>query len=48
MDVTEEFPLDIKCTLLITKDDMQIYEDIKERMRETEEERRGQGRATVE
>ena len=36
VDVTTEFPLDIKCTLLITDEDMIDYNEIKTRMDETE------------
>lgn len=32
VDVTEEFPLDIKCSLLITQDDMLEYGEIKMKM----------------
>lgn len=30
VDVTTEFPLDIKCTLLITEDDHVIYDELKQ------------------
>lgn len=39
VEATEEFPLDITCKLLITQEDMEEYEKIRERMRQTEEAR---------
>ena len=30
VDVTTEFPLDIKCSLLLTEEDQAVYEDLQE------------------
>lgn len=33
VEATKEFPLDIKCSLLVTKEDIEEYEQIKNQMK---------------
>jgi len=49
VEATEDFPLDIQCKMLISKDDMEEYEELKEKMEQVEAQKalESQHRSTI-